>query len=556
MSTELAAGTVVDGRYVVEDQLGAGGMAVVYRVRHRTLGTPMALKLLTVNRGSVKDRLLREGRVQAALRHPNIVAVLDTVTIGEKVGLVMEYVRGPNLYSLLREMQLDWHQLDDIARGLFDGIGAAHDAGIVHRDLKPDNVLIEIAPGRLIPKIADFGLVKLLDEEAQDGPSRTRTGTTFGTPEYMAPEQISDAKNVDARADVFSVGVMLFELVTGRKPFQHEDLLELFNRIARGERRTVASLRPDAPERMVRAIDAALVPDRTLRAPSIAAVRALWTEGHSVLVPAPWTEQAIDQVRRLGRGEEGVETLRRARSMQSDPGQTGQPVASPPAARVGTDAGATPSVIAVEEAPHRRRLWMGLGLVGTSATLLLLGGVVLVGVVGLWASGLGRGTGEVAVVPPPPPPPSAPVPEPSPPEATPVATAPSPPPGPASPAPGRPVPAPPPTPTSATVLPEPPPPAAPPPVAPAATPVPAPASAPQPIRASVRAEGLSGLTVSLQSSDGVPVDLGSVAPGTYKVFAFFTPGEPTEVQTVSLAPGSRWVVRCNPAAHRCKANPE
>lgn len=551
MTTELASGTVIDNRYVVEDRLGSGGMAVVYRVRHRTLGTPMALKLLTVNRGSVKDRLLQEGRVQAALRHPNVVAALDTVELGEKIGLVMEYVRGPTLHALITELQLDWHQIDDIARGMFDGIEAAHAAGLVHRDLKPDNVLIEIAPGRLIPKIADFGLVKLLDLEEGQSVGRTRTGTTFGTPEYMAPEQISDVKGVDARADVFSVGVMLFELVTGRKPFADEDLLELFNRISKGQRATVQTLRPDAPERMVRAIDAALVPDRNQRAPNIATVRSLWTEGAVFPTTVPWSAGAIEQVRRLGRGEDGVETLRRLRTEGSD---------APPSVAVQAprtapnDLGVTPSVLAVEQAPARRRMAMGLGVIGLSGLSLGAGVLAVVGILGwvAWSTWSAReapistpispGPTPVAVI--------APVPAP---EVVPA----SPPPTqveapvPAAPA-GRPTPPPPPVPEApdndapvvALVTPPAPEPAAPPP--------------PQqpPPTARVRVEGAQGITIELQAADGEPVDPGQVAAGDYRLFAFFTPGVPKDLGPLKLAPGARFVVRCNPTAQRCAASPE
>ncbi len=549
MSISLAPGTEIDGRYVVEDQLGAGGMAVVYRVRHRTLGTPMALKLLTVGRRSVRDRLLKEGRVQAALRHPNVVAALDTVLVGERIGLVMEYVRGPTLYGLLRDMQLDWNQVDDIARGLFDGIEAAHLAGIVHRDLKPENVLIEIAPGRLIPKIADFGLVKILDDE---GPTagRTRTGSSFGTPEYMPPEQISDVKGVDARADVFSVGVMLFELVTGKKPFDHEDLLELFNRITRGERPAVRDLRPDVPDRMVRAIDAALVPDRTQRAQSIAAVRALWTQGASVLAVAPWSEQAIEQVRRLGRGEDGAETLRRAQSQDGS--------AAPPQAGSATfDASLTPSVAAAVEVARRPRLWLGLGLAAGGVVLLLLGGA------SLWFLVVAAGVGA---------PPSVAERPAAPAEAPPPATV-APPPVPPSDAPAPPErrPPPPPSPAAAPLPAEPPPPL---PARPAAAPLPpeAPApslaapspTAPSPAAPSpaaptgssptarVRGATEGALTIELQGEDGLPHPLGAVAPGRYRVFAFFTEGVPTEVGAFTAAAGTAWTVRCDAVARRCR----
>jgi serine/threonine protein kinase len=556
----LAPGTVVDGRYVVEDELGEGGMAVVYRVRHRTLGTPMALKLLTVSRGSVRDRLLQEGRVQAALRHPNIVAALDTVVMGESIGLVMEYVRGPSLYRLLSEMRLDWNQIDDIARGLFDGISAAHKAGLVHRDLKPDNVLIELAPGRLIPKIADFGLVKLLDTDGESK-GRTRTGTTFGTPEYMAPEQISDVKGVDARADVFSIGVMLFEMVTGTKPFADDDLLELFNKISKGRRPSVAALRPDAPERMVRAIDAALMTDRAARAQTIDEVRARWTEGIPAHQGEPWSEPVMEQVRRLGRGEEGIDTLRKAQSLDSAASMTARSqVSEVDRSSAGKSdqawaAGASPSVVAIEQAPARRRLWAGVGLLGASVAAFLAG-TALLGVLAVWwflvqpalPPAPPAPPVRAVVVEPEPPPPVA---DPEPPVAPPdLAGVPSPPP-PDRPPPDRPGPPAPPALPPPDPVPEPAPAPAPAVVEPAPAPAP---PAPAPVEpAHVRLVSTTPLTVELQRPDGHPLRLGDVPAGRYTVFAWFVDnGQPTQVAAVDLAPGSRSIVRCDTSARICK----
>ena len=230
---QLDTGTVID-RYAVEDLIGQGGMAVVYRVRHQQLGTLHALKVLMLPARSIRERLIQEGQVQARLRHPNIISVTDLVDVDGAPGLVMEYVPGPSLDGLLRQAALTVDQADLLARGLLEGVAAAHDFGLVHRDLKPGNVLLEVRKDRLIPKITDFGLVKLVGAADAGGSMKTRSGLAMGTPCYMAPEQIRNAKGVDARADVFSLGALLYELVTGQRAFDGEDTFEIFSAVTSG----------------------------------------------------------------------------------------------------------------------------------------------------------------------------------------------------------------------------------------------------------------------------------------------------------------------------------
>jgi serine/threonine protein kinase/Tol biopolymer transport system component len=264
-------------QYVVEGVLGEGGMAVVYVVRHEVLGTLAALKLLRRPSPAVARRLLLEGRAQSGLRHPNVVAVTDTVDLDGDLGLVMELIEGPTLEAVLATVPLSTDESDALGRGILDGVRAAHERGIVHRDLKPGNVLLASVGGELVPKIADFGLAKVLgDEEA----GRTRTGTGLGTPPYMAPEQIRDAGRTDERADVFSLGAVLQELVTGKRAFDGPDVWEVFRAIQEGR---PAPLPPEVPERMRAAIAGALVVDRDARTPSVAALAAAWCDG----TPAP-----------------------------------------------------------------------------------------------------------------------------------------------------------------------------------------------------------------------------------------------------------------------------
>ena len=260
-------------KYVVEGVLGEGGMACVYQVRHVTLDTIHALKVLTHHHASVRARLLLEGRVQAGLRHANIVAVTDVIELPTGVGLVLEFVAGASLDELLARKTLSLDQVDQLAEGIFRGVRHAHDCGLVHRDLKPANILLQLEGRRVVPKVADFGLVK-----SSGGLGTTRTGVAMGTPRYMSPEQIRDAKSVDARADVFALGAILYELVTGRAAFSPDvdDVLEIFNAIADGRYTPAKVLRPDLPARMSDAIDGALAPLAEDRLPSVAALRAVW----------------------------------------------------------------------------------------------------------------------------------------------------------------------------------------------------------------------------------------------------------------------------------------
>jgi serine/threonine protein kinase len=274
LGDELPPGTVVE-RYVVEGRLGQGSMAVVYRVRHAQLGTEHALKVLTAPTRSIRERLLREGRVQAALLHPNVVRVSDVVTVDGSPGLVMDLVRGPTLEELLSERPLTLAECDALATGILEGVGYAHEHGLVHRDLKPANILLMRTPEGFVPKVADFGLAKLLFGEHAPL-THTRSDAVIGTPAYMAPEQIRNPKDVDRRADLFALGAILYHLVTGRRPFGGEDLLDVFTAIGSAAYVAPRNWRRDLPPRMEAAIASALVADRERRIADCGALLAAW----------------------------------------------------------------------------------------------------------------------------------------------------------------------------------------------------------------------------------------------------------------------------------------
>jgi eukaryotic-like serine/threonine-protein kinase len=270
----LTAGTVVD-RYEVEGVLGMGGMATVYRVRHLALGSIHALKVLHIASRSIRDRMRQEGQLQARLAHPNIVAVTDVIELdNETPGLIMELVDGPTLESLLDKGPLPLPLADELAMGIMAGVAEAHRQGLVHRDLKPSNVLLKPMGNGFLPKVADFGLAKALTSTEA---SRTRSGTSMGTPHYMSPEQVRDAKNVAASSDVFALGAILYEMVTGRRAFEGSDVLEVYNAVAAASYSPVSELVKDLPARMEQAITGALQVDPARRPADVEALASLWS---------------------------------------------------------------------------------------------------------------------------------------------------------------------------------------------------------------------------------------------------------------------------------------
>ena len=199
------------------EHLGQGGMGVVYKARQRQLNRLVAVKILPPSVGedpAFAERFTREAQALAQLNHPNIVQVYDFGQTDEFFYFVMEYVDGVNLRALIRDGKLKPEEALKIVPQICEALQFAHDEGIVHRDIKPENILID-KKGRV--KIADFGLAKLLGQAAEDI-SLTGTGQLMGTLGYMAPEQLQHAHAVDHRADIYSLGVVFYEMLTGHLP--------------------------------------------------------------------------------------------------------------------------------------------------------------------------------------------------------------------------------------------------------------------------------------------------------------------------------------------------
>lgn len=225
----LQAGELVLGRYRIESLLGRGGMGEVYRAKHERLGMAVAVKILTEVNEEMVRRFEREATLMARVRHPNVVAIADFgQTPAGLPCIVMEFIKGEDLGARMkRRGALPWREALFVIRGILSGLDALHAAQVLHRDLKPDNVVI--APGEPeVVKLIDFGIAK--PTGGGGGTRLTSTGSVVGTPAYMAPEQLL-GYDLDVRSDLYTAGMILFELLTGTLPGEGHDMAGVLRRL-------------------------------------------------------------------------------------------------------------------------------------------------------------------------------------------------------------------------------------------------------------------------------------------------------------------------------------
>ncbi|MEO8703426.1 MAG: serine/threonine-protein kinase [Kofleriaceae bacterium] len=269
----LDPGTRV-GRFRVLGELGRGGMGDVFEVEDET-GARFAMKspLRDVDRhGNVTRRFAREANALRMLDHPNLIAAIDVFVEAGQLFLVMEKVDGRPLSQAIAEGPLPPRTALVFARQLLDGVAHAHAAGLVHRDLKPDNILLVARSGWEQIKIIDFGIVKLLGDAAAafGANALTSTGIVVGTPAYMAPEQAL-GRTIDGRADVYAIGVILFELLAGRLPFRDPDplvMMRLHAKVSPPALRDVMRNAAWCTPQLVALVEGALVKEPEDRFPS------------------------------------------------------------------------------------------------------------------------------------------------------------------------------------------------------------------------------------------------------------------------------------------------
>ena len=266
-------GDVIAGKYRVERELGAGGMGIVVAARHLELDQLVAVKLMLHSKSNNVEgqrRFVREARAAARLKSQHVGRVLDVGKLESGTPyMVMEYLEGRDLASLLESRgRLDIGEAVEYVLQVCEAVAEAHTAGIIHRDLKPANLfLIERPDGSPCVKVLDFGVSKVLGEDVK----LTKDQQTLGSPLYMSPEQINSSADVDARSDVWAMGIILCELLTGKTPFHGDDIQQVCMCILFGPPVPLRKLRPDLPPSLESVILQCLEKERDRRWPHIAA---------------------------------------------------------------------------------------------------------------------------------------------------------------------------------------------------------------------------------------------------------------------------------------------
>jgi serine/threonine-protein kinase len=253
-------GTMLDGKYKMERQLGKGAMGAVYAARHKMINKLVAIKVLNPSGNDdpmLAVRFQQEAEAAARIRHPNIVAVNDFGEDDGQLYMVMDYVEGHSLRKLIaQELRLTPERTVTLGCQICAAVGVAHAAGIIHRDLKPENIMVEMVEGREMARVFDFGIAKLLDREGL-----TRAGYVLGTPYYMSPEQAS-AQPVDHRSDIYSIGVILYEMLTGIVPFSATKYQQVLVKHVIEPPRPLTSLCSDIPAGLADVVMQALEKNR------------------------------------------------------------------------------------------------------------------------------------------------------------------------------------------------------------------------------------------------------------------------------------------------------
>ena len=370
--TDVIARTrLLEGKYRLGRLIGEGGMGAVYEAEHEGLRAKVAVKLLSEH-GSLDQksvaRFRREARAMGAIRHENVVSVMDTGTDEDNIPfLVMELLEGESLAAMLRrERALSPGLSCWIASQIMAGLGAAHAQGVVHRDLKPGNIFIaRQSDGTHKVKILDFGISKL------GGDSHTLNvtaeGALVGTPNFMAPEQITGEAPLDARVDIYAVGVLLYRMVTGRLPFVGKTPDDLYRKVLGGQVAPPRRRNPDVPPELEAVILKAMALDRNARYQDAASFRAAL---HEIAPTLPGEIPSTTDAPRMS----GPMAIPTPGSITGEPSYVRTVAAVPGAMRAaGVVSGSHPILPPTQVAGRRRRLWLAIaGGVLVLATITII----------------------------------------------------------------------------------------------------------------------------------------------------------------------------------------
>lgn len=345
------------GPYLIEAFLGEGAVADVYGARRTSDSSRHAIKLLAEHSTEQFQRMSREASSLAMVNHPNVVHVHELIHTRLGPALVMERIDGITLKQLLETYQPTEAEAVAVFRGLMRGIAAAHRAGLIHRDLNPGNVLLKVSERKVTPMIADFGLAKEVDSGAA---TLTKTGMYLGSPEYLAPEQILDSKRADQRADLYALGVVLYEMVAAKRPFAANNPVVLFEAKTSGTYEALDVAVPDVARSTARWVRLLLAPDADSRPATADEVLKGMKASTSPETIGGRLADEVDAMARVAR--------KGAAAFPSQPRRSANPVADPPppSANVGT--------------------WVAFGLVGVGIGGLLFSVAVGLAFFAWWAA--------------------------------------------------------------------------------------------------------------------------------------------------------------------------
>jgi serine/threonine protein kinase len=279
-STPDLVGSVLADRYRVLRKLGEGGMGSVYLAEHTTINKRLAIKVLSSeysHKQDLVDRFLQEARAASMIEQENVVEITDFGSTPQgSVFFVMEYLNGEDLSrTIKKEGPLPWSRVKPIMMQICTALASAHDAGIIHRDMKPENCYrITRGANSDFIKVLDFGIAKVTSDDGDgSGKGLTRTGMIFGTPEYMSPEQ-AKGERVDHRVDIYAVGVIMYEMMTGVPPYSRGDHMAVMYQHVQGKARQPKEVNPNLPEGLSELIMKAMAVDKAKRFQTMEELRA------------------------------------------------------------------------------------------------------------------------------------------------------------------------------------------------------------------------------------------------------------------------------------------
>lgn len=264
----MTPGAILNGKYRLIEQIGEGGMATIWRAVQISLDRPVAVKFLSVSGPSASkyvERFLEEAKVAAAIRHRNVIDIVDFGTSDQgTVYMVLELLQGESLAERMARLPaLTLGEIVNIGVLVLSGLQAVHNAGVVHRDLKPENIFLVNDDDGAYPKLLDFGVSKSVDRK--EGRAPTQEGMLVGTPQYMAPEQARGIRDIDHRIDVWATGVILYEALTGKLPYESENVGDILIKIVSEDAPPITFYRPEVGPELSAVVQRAMTRNRDER---------------------------------------------------------------------------------------------------------------------------------------------------------------------------------------------------------------------------------------------------------------------------------------------------